>query len=83
MIHEALPGEPLHVVGIAGSLRRGSYNRALLCAAAQLVPPALRIEIEELDDLPMFNADLDDKSPPEAVGPAAPGRRAQPMVSCW
>jgi len=61
------PREALRVVGIAGSLRRASYNRALLCAAQQLAPPSLRIEIEELDDLPIFNADLDDASPPEAV----------------
>jgi len=61
------PREALRVVGIAGSLRRASYNRALLCAAQQLTPPSLRIEIEELDDLPVFNADLDGASPPEAV----------------
>jgi len=61
------PREALRVVGIAGSLRRASYNRALLCAAQQLAPPSLRIEIEELDDLPIFNADLDGASPPEAV----------------
>jgi chromate reductase len=57
----------LRVVGIAGSLRRASYNRALLCAAQQLAPPSLRIDIEELADVPMFNADLDAGSPPEGV----------------
>jgi chromate reductase len=61
------PGDVLRVIGIAGSLRRASYNRALLCAAQQLAPPSLRIEIEELDDLPLFNADLDGPSPPEGV----------------
>jgi chromate reductase len=62
-----VPRDALQVVGIAGSLRRASYNRALLCAAQQLAPPSLRIEIEELDGVPMFNADLDGASPPEAV----------------
>jgi chromate reductase, NAD(P)H dehydrogenase (quinone) len=62
-----VPGDALRVVGIAGSLRRASYNRALLCAAQQLAPPCLRIEIEELDDVPMFNADLDAVGPPEGV----------------
>jgi chromate reductase len=61
------PGDVLRVIGIAGSLRRMSYNRALLCAAQQLAPPSLRIDIEELDDVPMFNADLDAGSPPESV----------------
>jgi chromate reductase len=62
-----VPGDALRVVGIAGSLRRASYNRALLCAAQQLAPPSLRIAIEELDDVPMFNADLDAAAPPDGV----------------
>ena len=57
----------LRVVGIAGSLRRASYNRALLCAAPQLTPPSLMIEIEVLDDLPMFNADLTGDATPLSV----------------
>jgi chromate reductase len=60
-------GDALQVVGIAGSLRRSSYNRALLCAARQLTPPSLVIEIEVLDEVPMFNADLDGADTPEAV----------------
>jgi NAD(P)H-dependent FMN reductase len=35
------------VVGIAGSLRRGSYNRALLRAAMELAPTSLHIMIHE------------------------------------
>jgi len=34
-----------NVVGFEGSLRRGSYNRALLRAATELAPPALAIVI--------------------------------------
>ncbi|HET8835719.1 MAG TPA: NADPH-dependent FMN reductase, partial [Gemmatimonadales bacterium] len=60
-------GDALQVVGIAGSLRRSSYNRALLCAARQLTPPSLVIEIEVLDEVPMFNANLDGADTPEAV----------------
>ena len=41
-----------NVVGFAGSLRRGSYNRALLRAATELAPPALDIVIHELDGIP-------------------------------
>ena len=38
-----------NVVGFAGSLRRSSYNRALLRAATELAPSALHIVIHELD----------------------------------
>jgi chromate reductase, NAD(P)H dehydrogenase (quinone) len=57
----------LHVVGIAGSLRASSLNRALLRAAQELAPAGLEIEVAELDDLPMFNADLEAGGPPAAV----------------
>jgi len=48
-----------HVVGIAGSLRRGSYNRALLRAAKELAPPLLDIVIHELDGIPLYNGDVE------------------------
>ena len=51
-----------NVVGFAGSLRRGSCNRALLRAATELAPSALRIVIHELDGIPLYNGDI------EAVG---------------
>ncbi len=57
----------LRVVGIAGSLRASSLNRALLRAAQELTPPCMRIEIESLDDLPMFNADLERSGTPPPV----------------
>jgi chromate reductase, NAD(P)H dehydrogenase (quinone) len=67
-VSETVSGDGhLRVVGIAGSLRRASLNRALLCAAQQLAPSEMRIEIEDLAGLPMFNADLDTADPPEAV----------------
>lgn len=43
--------KPVHILGIAGSLRRGSYNRAALRSAAQLVPEGAAIAIFELDDV--------------------------------
>lgn len=67
MTERRVPEDALRVVGIAGSLRQASYNRALLCAAQQLAPASLRIHIEALDDVPIFNADLDGPSPPEGV----------------
>jgi chromate reductase len=58
--------DPLTILGIAGSLRKGSYNRATLRAAQQLVPSGARIEIFELDGIPPFNQD-DEQSPPPKV----------------
>lgn len=54
-----MPDGTLRVVAIAGSLRAASMNRALLRAAQELAPPSLSIEVELLDDVPMFNADLE------------------------
>lgn len=57
---------PLHIMGISGSLRRGSYNSALLRTAAELMPPGMTLEIFDLSPLPIFNEDHE-KPFPEAV----------------
>jgi len=54
------------ILGIAGSIRKASYNRAALRAAQQLAPADARIEIFELNDIPPFNQD-DDQNPPAKV----------------
>lgn len=56
----------VRVLGIAGSLRRQSYNRAALRAAARLVPQGTTLETFELDGIPAFNEDIE-QSPPAAV----------------
>jgi chromate reductase, NAD(P)H dehydrogenase (quinone) len=61
------PQPALRVIGIAGSLRSKSFNRALLQAARELAPPELIIEIQELGDIPLFNEDLDSAGPPGSV----------------
>ena len=48
-----------NVVGFAGSLRRGSYNRALLRATTELKPSSLHIVIHELDGIPLYNGDIE------------------------
>jgi chromate reductase len=55
------------IVGIAGSLRAASFNRALLRAAQELAPTSLRIETATLDDLPLFNPDLEVNGTPASV----------------
>lgn len=58
----------LEVLGVAGSLRRASFNRALLRAAVELAPLSMRIRVFEIGDLPLYNADLDtDEHRPAAV----------------
>lgn len=59
--------KPVRILGIAGSLRRESYNRAALRAATQLVPEGATIEIFELDGLPGFNQDEEQNPPREVV----------------
>ena len=56
----------VRILGIAGSLRRQSYNRAALRAAAGLVPEGAVIEIFELDGIPGFSED-DEQNPPAKV----------------
>ena len=53
----------IKILGIAGSLRKGSCNRAALCAATQLCPDDVSIEVFELDGIPPFNQDLESPSP--------------------
>src|SRR4051794_36463961 len=57
----------MRILGIAGSLRRGSHNRRLLRAAGTLLPPGVElVEWEGLAGLPAFDEDLEN-TPPDAV----------------
>ncbi|CAN5201114.1 NADPH-dependent FMN reductase [soil metagenome] len=57
------------VLGICGSLRSGSYNRALLEAARELVPDGMTVEIfGRTGEIPLYDADLEnDERRPEPV----------------
>ena len=57
---------PTTILGIAGSLRKTSYNRGALRAAQQLAPKDATIEVFNLDGIPPYNQD-DDARPPEKV----------------
>jgi chromate reductase len=52
-----------HILGFAGSLRKGSYNRSLLRAAVELAPPEVEIDIFDLDGIPPYNQDLEQQLP--------------------
>jgi len=56
----------IRILGIAGSLRRKSFNRAALRAAQQLVPEDAVLDIFELDGIPVFSED-DERQPPAKV----------------
>jgi chromate reductase, NAD(P)H dehydrogenase (quinone) len=57
----------IHVLGIAGSLRKTSYNRGALRAALELLPEGVELETYDLADLPMYNDDTQGEDAPEAV----------------
>jgi chromate reductase, NAD(P)H dehydrogenase (quinone) len=58
----------VRILGISGSLRRGSHNRRLLRAAADALPPgAVLAEWDGLASLPAYDEDLDADPAPEAV----------------
>jgi chromate reductase len=57
----------MRILGIAGSVRRGSHNRRLLRAAGRALPPGAElVEWDGLAGLPIFDEDFED-SPPERV----------------
>jgi chromate reductase, NAD(P)H dehydrogenase (quinone) len=55
------------ILGFAGSLRKGSFNKALLRAAVELCPPGARIVPHAIGDLPLYDADIDGDTKPEPV----------------
>src|SRR5689334_8595936 len=59
--------ESLVILGVAGSLRKGSFNRMALQAARQLVPKDARLEaFDRIGEFPLFNQDQE-RNPPSAV----------------
>jgi chromate reductase, NAD(P)H dehydrogenase (quinone) len=53
----------IKILGFAGSLRKGSYNKALLGAALELLPENTELEIFDLEGIPLFNEDLEGQPP--------------------
>jgi chromate reductase len=53
----------LKVLGFAGSLRKGSYNKALLRTAVEELPGDMELEVFELEGIPPYNQDLDENMP--------------------
>jgi chromate reductase len=58
--------QPVKILGFVGSLRKGSYNKALMRAAVELKPEDAIIEVFDLEGIPPFNQDLE-RQPPQIV----------------
>lgn len=59
--------QPLRILGIAGSLRRGALNRGLIRAAAELAPPGVEIQTFDLAPIPLYDGDVEARGFPESV----------------
>ncbi len=57
----------IEILAFAGSLRKGSYNKALLRAAKELAPESLNIQIFDLEGIPLYNADVEAQGDPKRV----------------
>src|SRR5947208_845511 len=55
------------VLGIAGSLRKASYNRAALRAAVELAPDGMHLETFDIAPIPVYNEDLREQGYPPPV----------------
>ena len=57
----------MHVLAIAGSLREESYNRRLIEAAKGVAPEGMEIVTCDLEDLSLFDADVEAEGDPDSV----------------
>ena len=57
----------MKILGIAGSLRVGSYNKMLIRTAVELAPDGMTVEPYDLEGIPLFNADVEAEGDPEDV----------------
>lgn len=58
---------PHSILGVAGSLRRLSFNRGLLRAAQELAPEGVKIKVFDLAPIPLYNQDVEAQGDPEPV----------------
>ena len=61
------PGRSLTFLGVAGSLRRASYNRGLIRAAIDVAPSGTSVVPFDLAEIPLFNIDVEAEGDPPAV----------------
>ncbi len=59
--------EKIKIVGIVGSLRKGSYNRMLMDAAIEVKPEDCVIEVADISQIPLYNQDNESEVPQPVV----------------
>ncbi|RWX73641.1 MAG: NADPH-dependent FMN reductase [Candidatus Methanosuratincola verstraetei] len=72
----------MKVLAIPGSLRRGSFNRALALNARDLAPNGIEVEIFDLEGIPPFNQDLENAPPERVVALKEKVRSADALLFC-
>jgi chromate reductase len=72
----------MKILGIPGSLRKGSYNRKLLQAAASLLPAGAKLDVFELEGIPVYNQDLDNDMPARVLEFKKTIRAADAILIC-
>jgi chromate reductase len=50
--------KPLSVLGICGSLRKGSFNRSALNTAIELRPPGMEVTVADISQIPLYDEDV-------------------------
>jgi len=60
-------GNKIKVAALAGSLRRGSYNKMLLNAAMELAPDNMEFDVLSMEGIPQFDHDVLDAGVPQPV----------------
>jgi chromate reductase len=76
-----MASSPLKILGVSGSLRKGSYNTAALRAAQELAPEAVEIEIASIAGLPFYDSDVQAQGfPPEVEALAEKVRSADALL---
>jgi chromate reductase len=72
--------ETVKILGFVGSLRKGSYNKALMRAALELLPEDSALEVFDLEGIPPFNQDLENQSPQAVKDFKAKIRKADALL---
>jgi chromate reductase, NAD(P)H dehydrogenase (quinone) len=73
----------INILGFAGSLRAGSYNKALLRAALDLLPDDTTLEIFDLNGIPPFNQDLEMDMPAKVKGVQIKNKGSRRYIDCY
>jgi chromate reductase len=58
--------EPVNILGFVGSLRKGSFNKALMRTALESLPDGVTLEVFDISTFPLFNQDME-RTPPDLV----------------